>query len=105
MTSREFSYAQARKPTVVDKLGVYLSNRDIVDFVKKYKPRRIVDLGCGYEASLLQELSPYCDSLLGVDLATNKAVEGIEFLDFRIEKELPFLGDESVDFVVLNSVL
>ena len=105
MTSRDFSYEQTRRPSLVDKLGVYLSNREIIDLVKKHKPKRVVDLGCGYNAVLLQKLRPYCDNLLGVDLATNKNMEGIEFLDRRIEKALPFLADESVDLVVLNSVL
>ena len=105
MTSREFSYEQTRKPSLVDKLGVLLSNRDIVDFVKKYKPARIVDLGCGFNATLLQELRPYCNDLLGVDVDTNKDVEGIQLLDQHIDKELPFLADASVDFIVINSVL
>jgi SAM-dependent methyltransferase len=105
MTSRESSYEQTRQPSPVDRVGVYLSNRNIVNFVKKHKPNRIVDLGCGYNATLLQELRPYCDSLLGVDLATNKNIDGIELLDRRIDKDLPFLADESVDFVVVNSVL
>ena len=105
MTSREFSYEQTRKPSLVDKIGVYLSNRDIIGHVKKHKPKRVADLGCGYNATLLQKLRPYCESLLGVDLATNKKIEGIELLERRIEEDLPFLGDESVDFVIINSVL
>jgi SAM-dependent methyltransferase len=54
---------------------------------------------------LLQHLRTYCDSLLGVDLATNKNVEGIGLLERRFDKELPLLDDESVDFIVINSVL
>jgi SAM-dependent methyltransferase len=105
MTSREFSYEQTRKPSLVDRIGVFLSNRDVIEFVKKQKPKRIADLGCGYNATLLQALRPFCDHLLGVDLATNQSIEGVELLDRRIEKDLSFLEDESVDFIVINSVL
>jgi SAM-dependent methyltransferase len=76
-----------------------------VDFVKKHRPARIVDLGCGFNATLLQELRPYCNDLLGVDVDTNKDVEGIQLLDTRIERDLSFLADASVDFIVINSVL
>jgi SAM-dependent methyltransferase len=105
MTLRDTSYGQESKLSLVDKLGIYLSNRDIIGFVRKHEPKRVVDLGCGYNAVLLQKLRPFCDDLLGVDLDTNKNLEGIRVLDLRIEKELPFLADGAVDFLVINSVL
>jgi elongation factor Ts len=43
MTPREYAYEQTRKPTLVDRAGAYLSNREVIEFVKKHKPANIVD--------------------------------------------------------------
>jgi SAM-dependent methyltransferase len=102
---RGTSYGQAYRFTFIDKFGVYLSNKKIVDFVKKYKPKRIIDIGCGYHAMTLQQLKPYCKDLTGVDIDTDPKIKGIKFVHERLDDNLKFLKSNSADLVIMNNVL
>lgn len=102
---RNKSYGQGYQLSLVDKFGVYLSTREVVNFVKKVKPKTIIDIGCGYDAILLQKLKTFSNDLTGVDLDTNKKIKGIKFIDKHVTDNLNFLKTQSADLVILNSVL
>ncbi len=91
--------------TIIDKLGVYLSNYKVVSLVKKEKPFRIIDIGCGYNASLLKSLRKYSKNLVGVDVSVNEEIKGIQIYEKTLENNLDFLEDSSFDLVIINSVL
>lgn len=99
------SYGEKYSLTLVDKFGVYLSSRKIINYVRKVKPKTIVDIGCGYDAILLQQLKKYSNDLTGVDIHVNKNIKGIKIIEKRVEKNLSFLRSNSVDLLILNSVL
>jgi ubiquinone/menaquinone biosynthesis C-methylase UbiE len=99
------SYGQNYTLTLVDKLGVYLSSKKILNYVEKIKPERIVDIGCGYNAILLQQLKKYSDNLTGVDVDINENIEGIKVVNKRIDRDLSFFKNSSIDLIILNSVL
>lgn len=99
------SYGQGYSLTFVDKLGVYLSSRKIINYVRSKKPKRIIDIGCGYNAILLQQLKKYSNNLTGVDIDINENINDIKVIKKRIGKDLSFLKDSSADLVILNSVL
>lgn len=72
--------------------------------IKKKKPKNFVDVGCGYDALLLQRLRFLDCDLKGIDIGTNKAIEGVILVDCVIKDFLP-LDSNSVDFINMNNVL
>ncbi|SRR3989339_269120 len=102
---REKSFGQNHKLTSIDKFGVYLSNYKIIRFVKKNRPRRIIDIGCGFNASALSSLKPYAENLTGVDIKVNTELKGIKIIETNISNNLSFLSDSSADLIIMNSVL
>jgi SAM-dependent methyltransferase len=102
---KNISYGEKYSLTIVDKFGIYLSSKKIINYVKKVKPKTIVDIGCGYNAILLQQLKKYSNDLTGVDIHVNKNIKGIKIIEKRVEKNLSFLRSNSVDLLILNSVL
>lgn len=99
------SYGQNYSLTLVDKFGVYLSSRKILDYVERKKSKRIIDIGCGYNAILLQQLKKYSNHLSGVDIHINDNIKGIKAINKKIDKNLSFLENNSADLIILNSVL
>ncbi len=81
----------------------------------KLRPRRVLEIGCG-TGLLLTQVAPHCESYTGLDFSAaalaqlSHAIEQRE--DFRhvtlrqgLAHELDFVGDESVDLVIINSVV
>lgn len=72
--SRDKSFGK-EKLTLVDRLGVYLSFVQIKKYLKSYSsPIDVLDMGCGYNATLLQKLIPQINLGLGVDIQINDIV-------------------------------
>jgi SAM-dependent methyltransferase len=101
------SYGQ-RELTLADRLGVWLSQRAI----RRYLPRRndleVLELGCGYHASQLIALRAKLKRGIGVDFHIAPELQTLERFDFHegtIEEMLPKLESETVDVVMLISVL
>jgi SAM-dependent methyltransferase len=104
---RQEAYGQQRL-TWVDRFGVYLSKRRIVRCLPRRHDLSVLDLGCGYQATLLRALLPYINSGLGVDVRISpeaRAVEKLAFIESSIEAALPELEDSRFDVVLLISVL
>jgi SAM-dependent methyltransferase len=104
---RHEAYGQ-HKLTWVDRFGVYLSKRRILHYLPRRSDLRLLDLGCGYQATLLRALVPYCASGLGVDVrisAEARSVEKLSFIESSIEAALPELEEGRFDVVLLISVL
>lgn len=101
------SYGQ-RKLTLADRLGVWLSQRAI----RRYLPRRndleVLELGCGYHATQLIALEPKLKRGIGVDFQIAPKLQRLERFAFHegtIEETLPKLESETLDVVLLISVL
>ena len=94
--------------SLVDRFGVWLSRRAIQRHLPRRGPGRVLDLGCGYRAALLQALAPHVESGVGVDVQIDGALEGadrLSFIEAPIEAALPGLQADSFDLVLLISVL
>jgi SAM-dependent methyltransferase len=101
------SYGQ-RGLTLTDRAGVWLSQRAI----RRYLPRRndleVLELGCGYRATLLTALKPKLKRGIGVDFQIAPELHMLEkftFYQATIEEILPKLESETLDVVMLISVL
>ncbi|MBZ5494708.1 MAG: amino acid adenylation domain-containing protein, partial [Acidobacteriia bacterium] len=83
--------------------------------LRSLNPRRVLEIGCG-SGLLLTELAPHCETYIGLDfspevlgqvkayLATRADLAHVEVRQ-ALAHELAFLAGESVDLVVLNSVV
>lgn len=101
------SYGQ-RRLTLVDRAGVWLSQLAI----RRYLPNRndldVLELGCGYRATQLIALKPKLKRGIGVDFQIAPELHMLEKLTFyqaTIEEILPKLESETLDVVMLISVL
>jgi len=104
---RSESYGE-RGLTPVDRLGVALSIRRVRRTAGFDPPPRVIDLGCGYEATLLTALAPRISSGTGVDLRISeraRAVPRLDYIEATIEDALPAIPDGAADLVLLISVL
>ena len=78
---RETSYGE-KGLSVIDRLGVYLSKRQIFRFIKEQKKLTALDIGCGYEASILNTLLPCLQEGTGIDIKVSDRVKSSEKLSF-----------------------
>ncbi len=104
---RQASYGQ-QKGSVVDRFGVWLSRRAIDRAVAGRTGLDVLDLGCGYHATLLRALGDRRKTGLGVDLQISpeaKTEPGLSFVESPIETALPNLAEASFDLVLMTSVL
>jgi SAM-dependent methyltransferase len=104
---RSESYGE-RGLSPVDRLGVALSMRAVLRSAPLSARPRVLDLGCGYDATLLRALSPRIASGTGVDLSVStaaKAVGNLNFIEAPIEDALPTVENASREVILLISVL
>ena len=101
------SYGQ-RGLTVADRVGVWLSQRAIRRYLPKRNDLEVLELGCGYRATQLITLEPKLKRGIGVDFQIAPELQALERFTFyqgTIEETLPKLESETVDAVLLISVL
>ena len=106
-TGREEAYGQAGL-SPVDRLGVALSMRRVLRSAPLTPSTRVLDLGCGHDATLLCALALRIGSGVGVDLSVSQEARrhpNLAFVEAPIEDALPERPDASSDLVMLISVL
>lgn len=103
----EISYGQ-HGVSMVDRFGVWLSQRAIRKWLPAREKLRAVELGCGFRATQLVALRDQLDSAVAVDFTIApevKSMAGFECHEGPIEETLPRLAKASFDVVLLISVL
>jgi len=94
--------------TLADRLGVWLSQRAIRRRLPKRNDLEVLELGCGYRATQLIALEPKLKRGIGVDFQIAPELQTLERFTFHqgtIEEILPKLKSETLDVVMLISVL
>jgi SAM-dependent methyltransferase len=107
---RDTSFGQSGKLTIVDVLGRYLSEREIAKTLKRLVKGNTVmlDIGCGYDAWMLQKFYPLLSSGVAVDIAVSekiKSLDNITVFEQPIELALPNLNSDYFNVILMNSVL
>jgi SAM-dependent methyltransferase len=105
---RDASFGQKHVPTPVDRLGVWLSARQIRRFVPSLAGLDIADLGCGYQASFSRTALTEVASATLVDVALAEDLKRhpkVRALEGDLQQTLPALADRSADLVLIVSVL
>ena len=94
--------------SLADRLGVWLSQRAIHRHLPRRNDLEILELGCGYRAAQLIALGPKLKRGIGVDFQIAPelhALESFTFHESTIEEALPKLESETMDVVMIISVL
>jgi len=94
--------------TLADRLGVWLSLRAILRHLPGRSDLDVLELGCGYRATQLLALEPRLKRGIGVDFQIAPELRQRERLTFyqgRIEQIIPKIESETLDVVMLISVL
>ncbi|HVU49561.1 MAG TPA: methyltransferase domain-containing protein [Polyangia bacterium] len=106
--TRTESFGQSYRPGPVDKLGVWLSARQIRRWVPSFAGRRVADLGCGFQATFARSILDEAGQVTLVDVsladdlkahAKARAVEG------ALPAALAGLPAAGFDVVLMVSVL
>lgn len=104
---RRTSYGQ-QKLTIVDRYGVHLSQKAIERAMGRRRDLDVLDLGCGYHATLLRALRLRIDRGVGVDVCISseaRAESGLSFVETTLENAAGTFPDRSYDLVLMISVL
>jgi SAM-dependent methyltransferase len=108
MNSRmDQSYGQ-QGLSLVDRFGMWLSQRAIRRHLPGRNDLDVLELGCGYRAAQLVALKQKLKRGIGVDFQIApelRALDRFTFHEGTIEETLPKLESETVDVVMLLSVL
>ncbi len=105
---RKRAYGQDYEPTAIDRLGVWLSARQIRRWAGSMAGKRIADLGCGYHAAIVRTVLPdieravLVDSALAADLRQSQKVTAIEGTLPDVLDQIP---SATLDTVLCISVL
>jgi SAM-dependent methyltransferase len=94
--------------TPVDRVGVWLSRRAIHRHLASRHDLEVLELGCGYRATQLIALESKLRRGIGVDFQIApelKELEKFTFHEGTIEQTLPKIETETLDVVMLISVL
>jgi SAM-dependent methyltransferase len=94
--------------SLADRVGTWLSQRAIRRYLPKRNDLEVLELGCGYRAAQLIALEPKLKRGIGVDFQIAPELQTLERFTFyqgAIEEILPKLESESLDVVMLISVL
>jgi SAM-dependent methyltransferase len=94
--------------TLADRAGVWLSQRAIRRHLPNRNDLEVLELGCGYRAAQLIALEPKLKRGIGVDFQIAPELQLLERFTFHqgaIEEIMPKLESESLDVVMLISVL
>ena len=106
-TPRHDAYGQ-QELTIVDRAGVWLSQRAIRRHLPSRSNLEVLELGCGFRAAQLLALESRLKHGVGVDFQIAEELRGLEkftFFEGAIDQTLPKLATQRFDAVLLISVL
>jgi 2-polyprenyl-3-methyl-5-hydroxy-6-metoxy-1,4-benzoquinol methylase len=106
--SRTKSWGESVRFSPMDRVGMWLSERQIRRQLGGFRDKHIADVGCGHGAVFMRQIldevahATLVDLSLADDLKTNPKVTVVEGL---LPSALAGVADASVDAVVCNNVL
>src|SRR5262249_31932740 len=106
--SRTVPFGLGYSPTFVDRLGHWLSSRQIASTLRDFRRLRVADIGCGYNAFFARTILPEVLSLALADLAIAddlKKDPKVRAFEGQLPDSLAPIADGSQDVVICNSVI
>jgi len=105
---RQRAYGQARRLTLVDRLGRLLSARQIRRSGGMLAGKRVADIGCGYYAELATGFLPSVERMVLVDVALAPALKAdrrVTPIEGVLPAALDSVATASLDVLICNSVV
>ncbi len=106
--TRNSSFGQTWKPTVVDRFGVWLSWRRIRRYAGELEGKRFGDFGCGYHATLASRILGSAAGAVLVDVALSPALKSdprVTAIEGTLPDSLAAVASQSLDLALCTSVL
>ena len=106
--TRDSAFGQGYSPSRVDRLGVWLSGRQIRRHVPSFAGKEVGDFGCGYNATFARSILPEAARLVLVDVALADDLKhhgSIEAIEGALPTALERLTPGTLDVVLCTSVL
>ncbi len=97
-----------KKLSLIDRFGVWLSQRAIRKHLPTKTDLDVLELGCGFRAENLIALLPRVRSVVGIDFQISEEIKHLsqtEFFEGAIETSMTRLKPEAFDAILLISVL
>jgi 2-polyprenyl-3-methyl-5-hydroxy-6-metoxy-1,4-benzoquinol methylase len=94
--------------TTLAAFGMSLRSRPVIRHVRRHRPESLLDLGCGYRATLLTAVAAEVPRTVGIDLeidAVHAAAHDIVAVNGEIVEMLDTLDGETFDYITMVSVL
>jgi SAM-dependent methyltransferase len=107
-TARTEAFAQGYDPSLTDRLGVWLSARQIRRWVPSFAGKRVADIGCGFHASFARSILDQAAAvtLVDVSLADDlKRHAKVHAIEGTLPQALAPLVSGSLDVVMAISVI
>lgn len=107
-SARVAAYGERRPLSIVDRFGNYLSLRSLRRWMADPVGKRIADIGCGFDARLIQSLIPVAGRITLVDVSLSpklKAHPNVVCVEGHLPGILQAIPDSSHDFTLCISVL
>ena len=111
MTSRDTratSFGETRRPTLMDRAGVWLSKHQIQRTVGSLTGKDVADIGCGYQATTMRRYLDSVGSAVLVDLSLAddlKAHPKVTAVEGELPGVLTGLPTRSLDAILCMSVI
>lgn len=105
---RKTSFGENSPLSFMDRVGIGLSNRKVINIIQKMpKKPTVLDIGCGYNASLLKTLSPAIAQGYGIDISTKggESFDNLKFMNGPLEQTINDFEASSIDVVLMISVI
>lgn len=107
-SERTRAFGQDRPPTVVDKLGVWLSSRRVLRAAPPLEAARIGDFGCGFHATWASAVLDRVAHAVLVDVALDRHLKEhprVTAIEGTLPDAMAAVADHSLDVVTCLSVL
>jgi SAM-dependent methyltransferase len=110
MGMRRTSYLQKSQPTFLDLLGMKLTTIRIGKLIRKKSQGTLLDVGCGYNASLTNSIWNKFQLVYLSDLKINKALKlhsksRVILLEGSLPNTLKIIPKNSVDLIFANNII
>jgi SAM-dependent methyltransferase len=106
--TRTTAFGQSKDLSVVDRFGVWLSQRQIRNTVGDLAGRDVADFGCGYDATTMRAYIGVARTATLVDLSLApdlKEMPGVTAIEGELPDSLAALPSASLDVILCMSVV